>query len=198
MLIPNKLNVTYKTILPDSRRLSETKESNTVNTEILSYSVMKEIRADKTTVFNGENVRNTVTITNNSTAKLFGNFFTISQPNGASFVAGSVKINGTEHPSYNPLNGFYLPELCSNEAVVIEYVFKANKFSSVPATHFASLRYSVNDPSRGEVNFSENTDTVSFTIVNKALEATIRTFNYFDKRRYLEDYDCCCNDDCYC
>ena len=72
MLIPNKLNVTYKTILPDSRRLSETKESNTVNTEILSYSVMKEIRADKTTVFNGETVRNTATIANNSTAKLFG------------------------------------------------------------------------------------------------------------------------------
>lgn len=50
MLIPNKSNITYRAILPDSKRISEKTESNTVITEILSFSISKAIRSDKTTV----------------------------------------------------------------------------------------------------------------------------------------------------
>ena len=47
MRIPNQLNVTYGAVLPNGRRISERAESNAVSTEILTYSVLKEIRSDR-------------------------------------------------------------------------------------------------------------------------------------------------------
>ncbi len=166
MLIPNKSNITYSAILPDSKRISEKTESNTVITEILSFSVSKAIRSDKTTVRVGENVRNTIVITNHSTTKLFRNYFTVPQTDGASFVEGSVKINGVAQPTYNPLTGFELPDLKPDETIIIEYEIKAEKPTTAPIKNIATLRYSVNDPARGNVNYYENTDTLSIFVIS--------------------------------
>ena len=51
------------------------------------------------------------TVTNNSTAKLLGNVFKISQPESAALVAGSVKVNGVAQPSYDPVKGFTIGDL---------------------------------------------------------------------------------------
>lgn len=164
MLISNKLNITYNSTMPNGKKSSEKAESNTVITEILTFSVLKEIRSDKTMVRVGENARYTVTVTNNSATKIFNNLFAISQPN-ASFVSGSVKINGVSQPTYNALSGFALPDLNPGDTVIIEYDLKADKQTSIPITHFATLSYTVNDPARGNVNYSENTDTVSLIVI---------------------------------
>ena len=74
MLISNKLNITYNAIMPNGQKSFGNAESNMVNTEILSYSVSKEIHSDKTTIREDENARNTVSITNNSQTKIFNNF----------------------------------------------------------------------------------------------------------------------------
>ena len=50
MIISNKLNITYLIIMPDGETARAITESNTVNTEILSYSVPKIISSEKTTV----------------------------------------------------------------------------------------------------------------------------------------------------
>ncbi len=109
MRIPNQLNIAYNVALPNGKRISESAESNAVSTEILTYSVDKTLRSDKTVVRAGETVRNTVTVTNRSDTKLFRNFVTISQPDGASFVAGSVRVNGIEQPTYDPVEGLRCP-----------------------------------------------------------------------------------------
>ena len=75
MFIQNQLNITYNAIMPNGNRFSETARSNTVTTEILSYSVSKTIRSEKKIVRTGETVRHIVTVTNHSTAKLFETFF---------------------------------------------------------------------------------------------------------------------------
>ena len=188
MRIPNQLNVTYGAVLPNGRRISERAESNAVSTEILTYSVLKEIRSDKTIVRAGERAHNTVTVTNRSAAKLFGNYFTISQPNEANFIAGSVKINGVAQPAYDPIAGFALPDLEPGETVVIEYEIKADQPTTAPVTHFAALQYTVNDPVRGNVTYSEKTETVSFHVladtvgivkkVDKALAVKGDTLHY--------------------
>lgn len=203
MLIPNKLNITYTTIMPDGKRFLKSTESNAVSTEILTYSVLKEIRSDKTTVFAGKNVRNAVTLTNKSAAKLFLNFFKISQPNGANYVAGSVKINGTAQPDYNPITGFALPDINPDETVVIEYEIKAEKPTKTPATHFATFDYTVNDPARGNVNYSENTDILSLKVIDNAGQPIIRDYtkSYNDDiYGYGYGYGCrnCCNCCNYC
>lgn len=168
MIISNKLNITYNAIMPDGKVISGSAESNTVTTEILTYSVLKDIRPDKTTVRIGESVLYTVTITDNSSTKLFNNSFAISHPDGASYVADSVKINGVAQPSYDPVIGFVLPDLNPDDTVIIEYELKADK--PITVTHFAMLQYTVNDPLRSNVNYTENTDAVSLTVISDRVD----------------------------
>ena len=98
MLIPNKITVTYDAISPDGKKYSEKTESNAVNTEILTYSVSKKIRSDKTAVRAGETVRYTATLTNDSAAELFDIFFKVPQPeNGATVVQS---YNGLLYTGY--------------------------------------------------------------------------------------------------
>lgn len=167
MIISNKSNITYDEVMPDGETSHVNAESNTVNTEILSDAISKVIRSDKTYVREGETVRNTVTVTNNSTTKLFDNFFTIPKPFGESYVAGNVKINGIAQPNYDPVTGFFLPDLNPGESVTIEYDLKVNSpCTSKSLTDSATLNYKVNDPARGNVSYSENTDSLSIAVVS--------------------------------
>ncbi len=203
--------------MPDGKRVLQNTESNAVTTEILSYSVLKDIRADKTTVRAGEKVTNTVTLTNNSTTNIFNNFFKISQPYSATFVTGSVKVNGIAQPGYNPATGFTLPDLKPGETVIIEFELKVNTPIKVTRLkYFATFNYTVNDPARGNVNYSENTDTVLIEIIGNAVETIIRVYNGSGRRFYYDDsygfdyrcfglcdcYNCCgccnCCCGCYC
>lgn len=167
MIISNKLNLSYRAKMPSGETSLKHAESNTVNTEILSYAVSKTIASDKTTVQAGDHVRNTVTVTNHSATKLFDHWFTIPQPNGAAFVPGSVKVNGVTQPTYDPVKGFPLPDLNPGDTVAIEYTLKPNEpIPTTPVTHFAKLKYKVTDPIRGDVSYAENTETLSINVIS--------------------------------
>ena len=173
MIIPNKLHLTYNAVMPDGKKFLRTVESNAVYTEILSYSVSKTIRSDKTSVRKGENFGIGVTVSNDSAVKLFNNFFTIPQPVGAGYVAGSVKINGVARPAFDPIKGFPLPDLNPGETVAIEYVLKADdQIATTTTTNLATLNYTVNDPERGNISYSENTDTVSLDVISDIISVT--------------------------
>ncbi len=166
MIISNKLNITYNTVKPNGEIAQEIAESNTVNTEILSYSVSKEIASDKTNIQEGETAHNTVTITNTSQTKLFNNLFKIPELNCANYVEGSVKINGVAQPGLDPISGFALPDLAKGESITVEYdIVATNPTASSSSTHFATLDFTVNDPLRGTVNYSENTDTLLLNVI---------------------------------
>ncbi len=167
MIISNKSSLSYNAVIPNGEVIHGNTESNTVNTEILSYFVPKTIRCDKTFVKEGDSVHDSVTVTNNSTTKLFDNFFIVPELKDASFVVGSVKINGVAQPNYDPVIGFHLPDLNVGESIVIEYDVKTNApVTTSPLTHFATLNYTVKDPVRGDVNYSENTDVVSLNVIS--------------------------------
>ncbi len=144
--------------------------SNTVNTENLSESILKISSSDKTLAKEGKIVHNKVVITNNSQTKLYNNFFSVPQPNGASFVEGSVKINGVAYPDYDPIKGFVLPDLAPNEIVIIKYELKANKpITTNTITHFGEIQYSAKDPMRGDIKYTEQTDNIELDIVDKEI-----------------------------
>lgn len=137
------------------------------------------------------------------------NFISNPTPDGATYVEGSVLINGVSQPTFNPIKGFTIPDLNPDQTVIIEYELKANnKITATPVTHFATLDYSVYDPARGEVNYSENTENVSFNVIsdkNMAQKILLTTYGrntifYYNSARFC-DY-CCpcykCYDDCDC
>ena len=62
MLIPNQLKVTYNAVVPGKTGTPGSLASNTVNTDVLSYSITKTAVSDKTIAREGEIVHNTVTV----------------------------------------------------------------------------------------------------------------------------------------
>ncbi|MDE6691271.1 MAG: DUF11 domain-containing protein [Clostridia bacterium] len=170
MIIPNQSNISFNYVLPDGQTIAAELDSNIVNTEILTYFVPKVKSSDKTFMQEGETAQQTVVITNNSQTQLFNMVFRDNMSSGASYVAGSVTVNGVSQPSYDPAAGFPLPDLAVGQAVTIGYTMQANNpVTQTPVTNFGTLDYSVNDPSRAIIRFSENTNTVSIDIISNRL-----------------------------
>ncbi len=170
MIIPNQSNVAFNYVLPDGEIIAAELDSNIVNTEILTYSVPKVKSADKTFMQEGETAQHTVVITNNSQTQLFNLVFKDTMSSGATYVAGSVTVNGVSQPSYDPAAGFPLPPLNPGQVVTVEYTIQANNpVTQTPVTNYATLDYTVDDPLRSDVNFSENTNTVSIDIISNRL-----------------------------
>lgn len=170
MIIPNSSNITFDYVLPNGETISSEQDSNIVTTEILTYSVPKVKTGDKIFIQEGETTTHTVTITNNSATKLFNNIFKDTMTAGASYVAGSVVVNGVSQPAYNPVLGFPLPDLDPTQAATVSYTIIAdNPLTQNQVTNYATLNYTVNDPARGNVSFSENTNNVDVEIISNRL-----------------------------
>lgn len=170
MKIPNQSNVTYNAMIPNEGATSGEAESNTVSTEVLSYAISKVLSTDKTLVKAGEIVHNKVTVTNNSETKLTKNFISNLTPNGATYVAGSVKLNGAELPSKDMTSGFFLPDLNPGETLTVEYDMKINEPMTVtPVTDVSQFQYVVTEPERGEVRYKEFTEPVTFNVISDKL-----------------------------
>lgn len=170
MIIPNQSNIAFNYVLPDGQTIAAGLDSNIVTTEILTYSVPKVKSADKSFMQEGETAQHTVVITNNSQTTLFNLVFRDTMSSGATYVAGSVTMNGVSQPTYDPAMGFPLPDLAAGQAVTVGYTIQANNpVTQTPVTNYATLDYSVDDPLRSVVNFSENTNTVSIDIISNRL-----------------------------
>lgn len=170
MIIPNQSNIAFDYVLPDGQTIAANLDSNIVNTEILTYSVPKVKSGDKFFLQEGETSKHTVVITNNSQTQLFNMFFKDAMSNGATYVAGSVTVNGVSQPSYDPIAGFALPALNPTQAVTITYdIIANNPMTQSPVTNFGTLDYTVDDPLRSNVNFTENTNTVSVQIISNRI-----------------------------
>ena len=173
MLIDNKSNISFQYVMPDGSTISAELNSNIVTTEVLTYSVPKVKSSDKTFVQEGETVTQTVVITNNSQTTLFSQSLRDSMTNGAAYVAGSVIVNGVSQPSYDLNAGFPLPDLAPGQFVTVNYSVTANNpVTSTPVQNYAALTYTVNDPARGAVTLTENTNTVEFAVVSNRVSIT--------------------------
>lgn len=170
MKIQNQSSVIYNAVEPDKAGVPGSLTSNTVETEVLSYSIVKTSSCGKNFVNAGETVRNSVTVTNNSPAKLTHAFISNPTPEGANFVEGSVKVNGVSQPDKNMINGFFLPDLNPGESITIEYELQVKSPASAKTvTDVSEFQYTVADPVRGEVSYAEKTDPILINIVSAKL-----------------------------
>ncbi|MBD5132798.1 MAG: DUF11 domain-containing protein [Clostridiales bacterium] len=170
MIVSNQSNIAFDYVLPDGQTIAANLDSNIVTTEILTYSVPKIKTGDKTFLQEGETSIHTVVITNNSQTQLFNMVLKDNMSNGATYVAGSVVVNGVSQPSYDPVAGFPLPSLDPNQSVTVSYTIQANNpMTQSPVTDYATLSYTVDDPLRSNVNFTENTNTVTVQIISNRI-----------------------------
>lgn len=167
MIILNQSNVTFDYVLPDQSTQSGEQNSNIVQTEVLSSSVSKVKSSDKAFLNEGETARQKVVVTNNSSAYLAALIFKDIMTSGATYVAGSVAINGVAQPSYDLAAGFPLPDLPAGGSVTVEYTILANNpKTDNSVTNNGAVTYTVNDPVRGPVTYTENTNPVTIALIS--------------------------------
>lgn len=170
MIIYNKSNVTFDYVLPDQSVKSGEQDSNKVQTEILTYAVSRVKSSDKTFLDEGENARQKIVVTNNSGATLKQMNFRDQMGPGASYVAGSVAVNGVAQPTYDPYAGFALDDMAPGVSSTVEYSILSNAPRTNDfVTNSGAVSYAVEDPVRGPVTYTEPTNEIAIALISSRL-----------------------------
>ncbi len=165
MIINNLSNVVYSYVLPDGNTITDTKDSNVVSTEVLTYNFLKVKSSNKTFLREGEIAEQSVTLTNSSSQNLTNLFFKDIMTDGASHVSGSVIINGISYPLYDLITGFSLPNMNPGDVTEVKYnVIANNPLTQNLVVNRANISYIAN-----ETNFAENTNDVNLIVVSSRL-----------------------------
>ena len=164
---------TYKLTTADNP-LTTTAHSNTVTTYIKLGYLTATKAVDKAYATIGNTLNNTVSINNTGNANCFEVFFQDIVQSNASFVTGSVKVNGVAHADYNPNTGFYLDDVPGYGSTVVTF---AVTVQSVPSGYTifnkatGGYKYYI-DPANPPVIAEGTTNTVTTQINVGSLTAT--------------------------
>lgn len=173
MTIYNQSNLDYSYTLPDGSVVSGNQPSNIVETVVISDLFPKLKSGDKTFLRANETSVHTVTLTNNSPATVTSAVFRDTMTAGASYVSGSVTVNGVSQPGYDPVAGFAVPDIPPSGSVVVTYTIVADApVTQTQVNNYATLNYTIIDPISGPRNFQDNTNTVTVLLVDTELSLT--------------------------
>lgn len=101
-----------------------TGNTNEVTIELVSTRLTVVKSVDKTLAVSGDTLTYTSVVTNTGSLTKTNLVFQDVVPAGTTFVAGSVTIDGTPYPAYNPTNGFSLSDLSSGESTTVVFSVK--------------------------------------------------------------------------
>ncbi|MGL6107973.1 DUF11 domain-containing protein, partial [Romboutsia sp.] len=120
--VTNQAVVNYKFVIdPKQPPYNETTNSNIVITTIAygNLNVTKIVNKQYATI--GEKLTYTITIVNTGNINSTNVAFIDNTPRNSMFVPGSVTINGTSYPTYNPSVGFNLGTMIPGQIINVVY-----------------------------------------------------------------------------
>ncbi|MGG4047659.1 DUF7507 domain-containing protein [Paenibacillus favisporus] len=160
--ITNQATANFTYTPPDGRTLSGSALSNTVTIPVSApnVSVVKSTATTSTTV--GDTIVYSVAVTNQGIETVNNVQFTDSIPAGASFVTGSVTINGTPAPTANPSAGISLGPIDSGATVTANFSVTVN---SVPVSGIISNQATVTFTS-GSFSGLADSNSVTTPVLN--------------------------------
>lgn len=177
--IPPQVNNTSTTtfkykIDPNGSDYSGTSTSNIVTTNVVKGQITAVKFVDKTIATLGDDLTYTITLTNTGNVAANSIIFTDTPTTGSTFKIGSVIINGTSQPTYDPTVGFSVPSIAIGAVTTI--VFKATvtlvpSSNKVTNTASASFSYLV-DPKEPPYSSTTTSNTVTTNIALGKLEVT--------------------------
>ncbi|MGV8980185.1 hypothetical protein [Clostridium sp.] len=120
--VTNEATLTFKYLVdPKEPPFSKTTFSNITTTIIAVGNLSVTKAVDKAYATIGENLTYTIVITNIGNVDATNVIFLDPTPANAVFVIGSVTVNGTPQPTYNPAAGFPLNTIKPGEIVTVVY-----------------------------------------------------------------------------
>ncbi|MGG7178367.1 hypothetical protein ACQPU1_12270 [Clostridium paraputrificum] len=174
-LVSNTANITffYK-VNPSGEDIPVTLNSNTVTTQVNSGSLNLAKTVNKGYVTIGDVVTYTIIVSNNGNITAENVIFTDNLQSDINFNQGSVKVNGTTHPDYDPNQGFSLGniEALNNITIVFTATVIQNPINSSILNHgIGTFSYKI-DPNGQYYSKSSISNIVSTIIIKPALSAT--------------------------
>lgn len=101
-------------------------DSNPKTVNIIVKAVELEKTVDKAFAVKGDILTYTSVLQNKGSVSISDVFFTDEIPDGTTFVAGSVRVNGVSQPTYDPANGFYVADLAPQTATTVVFQVRVN------------------------------------------------------------------------
>ncbi|WP_028551517.1 DUF7507 domain-containing protein [Paenibacillus sp. UNC451MF] len=129
--LSNQAFSTYTYTTPDGRDLNGSAVSNIVTLQVSATNVTVIKSTPTTAAAFGDTVTYTVTINNGGIVLVNNVLLNDMTPAGASFVPGSVTINGTPAPSADPNSGIGLGGIAPSSTVTVAFSVVVN---SIPST----------------------------------------------------------------
>lgn len=172
-MIQNTASTSYDYELPDGTTESSELDSNLVETTNLSTDFTKVKTSSETFLTAGDSATQTITLTNNSDIAITDITFTDTLTGPATFTAGTVTVNGTSESTYDITTGFTVPDIAAGDSAIITYEITANKdIDATTITNTATIAYTVDDPTAGSTDYTEDTNTVTIDAISGAITVT--------------------------
>lgn len=176
-LIQNTAKVPFKyQISQGSTAIDVEKDSNTVDT-VANYVCMNIVKSvDKSYALIGDILYYTVEVSNSGNIDAIDTVFLDNIQAEASFVAGTVAINGISYSSYDPNQGFTIGTVCSDETVEVTFEGKVNSLPSPNIIYnSSSLVYGYKPDPNGSSLTNTVISNIVQTIINKAQYTITKT-----------------------
>lgn len=171
MKITNQSTLTSKITLPDTSEQEVTTLSSESNTEHMTQSFLKEKSAAKNFASPGDEIEQTITLTNNSDYEITDIQIQDKLSAGANFKAGSLTVDEESKPDEDPIVGFSLGKSLSKNGgkSVIKYTIKIDENTPEQTiTNTAEITYTVNE----RIDLQESTNTVEISLINNKIVVT--------------------------
>jgi len=153
---------------PDGRTLTGTVTSNTLTFPVSSPNVAVVKSTPSTAAAVGDTVTYSVQVTNSGIAPVNNIQFSDPVPAGASFVTGSVTVNGVAQPAANPAGGISLGTLAPGASATVTFTFRVD---AIPPSGQLSNRSTVSFTS-GTFSSTTFSNTVVTPVFQPILTAT--------------------------
>ncbi|MCG7382295.1 hypothetical protein [Paenibacillus sp. ACRRY] len=153
---------------PDGRTLTGTATSNTLTFPVSSPNVAVVKSTPSTAAAVGDTVTYSIQVTNSGIAPVNNIQFSDPIPAGASFVTGSVTVNGVAQPAANPAGGISLGTLAPGTSATVTFSIRVD---AIPPSGQLSNRSTVSFTS-GAFSSTTFSNTVVTPVFQPILSAT--------------------------
>lgn len=167
--VMNMGDMTYSyRVNPNSPVITESKKSNAVQTKVVYGNLTLNKYANLSYATIGNKINYSLEISNTGNVTVNNVYFFDPIPNGATFVSGSVIVNGIKKPDYNPVTGFNINSLNVGQVVTINFDVTVTSIPSPNSiTNNSSATYSyIINPDMPPVSKTSTSNNVT-TVINK-------------------------------
>ncbi|MEC0167453.1 DUF7507 domain-containing protein [Paenibacillus graminis] len=138
--LSNQATISFAYTLPDGRTFNQTSVSNINQISVSSPNVLVVKSSPATDAVIGDTITYSISVTNSGIAPINNAVLSDPIPAGASFVSGSVAVDGTPLPGANPANGIALGTIAPGATLQVTFSILVN---ALPASASLSNQASV-------------------------------------------------------